>query len=192
MTAAGNAGDLWIFAYGSLMWRPDFPYEERLKARLFGYHRAFCIYSTHYRGTPEHPGLVLGLDRGGSCVGLCFRIAPGSAAATLAAVRARELVTSVYREIAAPVRLADARRHTAVAYAADRTHAQYAGALPLPELLRLVGQGHGVAGPNIDYVRNTHRHLVELGIRDDLLASLAMRARPADVQPPGRTRPPAP
>ena len=84
-----DADDLWIFAYGSLMWRPDFAYDERAGARVYGYHRALCIYSHHHRGTAERPGLVLGLDRGGSCVGLCFRIAAGERAATLDAVRAR-------------------------------------------------------------------------------------------------------
>ncbi len=164
--------ELWIFAYGSLMWRPDFPFEEQRRARIFGFHRALCIYSHHYRGTVERPGLVLGLDRGGSCVGLCFRIAAEAAAATLEAVRTRELVTGVYAEIAAPVRLDDGRRLMAVTYVARRRHSQYAGALPSEELRRLVRQGVGVAGSDIDYVRNTHRHLIELGIEDRALAPL--------------------
>lgn len=174
MVMTPGTEDLWIFAYGSLMWRPDFVYEEQRKARLFGFHRALCIYSHHYRGTPERPGLVLGLDRGGSCVGLCFRIAAKAAAATLAAVRERELVTSVYAEIAAPVRLDDGRRRMAVTYVASRDHPQYAGALPLPELMRFVTQGRGASGPNLDYIRNTHRHLVELGIVDPTLTALSI------------------
>jgi cation transport protein ChaC len=169
------ADDLWIFASGSLMWRPDFVSEERLRARLFGFHRALCIYSHHYRGTPEYPGLVLGLDRGGSCVGLCFRIAASARAATLDAVRRRELITGVYAEIAAPVRLADGRRLSALTYVASRSHAQYAGVLAPEALTRLVAQGRGLSGPNVDYVRNTHRHLVELGIRDDRLAHVLRR-----------------
>ena len=167
-----DSDDLWIFAYGSLMWRPDFDFEERVRARLFGYHRALCIYSHHYRGTPERPGLVLGLDRGGSCVGLCFRIAAPARAATLDAVRRRELITSVYAEIAAPVRLADGRRLAAVSYAARRDHAQYAGALDGAEVARLVAGGHGVAGPNRDYVSSTQDHLAALGIRDERLAAV--------------------
>ncbi len=175
------ADDLWIFAYGSLMWRPDFPFEERLRARLFGFHRALCIYSHHYRGTPEHPGLVLGLDRGGSCVGLCFRIAAAARAATLEAVRRRELITGVYAEIAAPVRLADGRRLPAVTYVASRSHAQYAGVLVPEALTRLVAQGRGLSGPNVDYVRNTHEHLIDLGIHD---AGLADVLRRLDGEPP--------
>ena len=173
MAMTPGTEELWIFAYGSLMWRPDFGFEEQRKARLFGFHRALCIYSHHYRGTPERPGLVLGLDRGGSCVGLCFRIADEAAAATLAAVRKRELVTSVYEEIAAPARLEDGHRRIAITYAARRDHPQYAGALPAEELSRLVAQGSGVSGSNLDYVRNTHRHLLDLGILDPTLAWLS-------------------
>ena len=167
--------DLWIFAYGSLMWRPDFAFEEQRRARVFGLHRALCIYSHHYRGTTEHPGLVLGLDRGGSCVGLCFRIAATVQAATLEAVRRRELITGVYEEIAAPVRLDDGRRLLAVTYVANRTHAQYAGVLPAADVARLVAQGRGVAGPNIDYVRHTHDHLRDLGIDERRLADVVRR-----------------
>ena len=73
--------DLWVFAYGSLTWDPGFPFEEARPALLRGYHRAFCLYSTHYRGTPERPGLVLGLDRGGACRGIAYRIAAPRVAA---------------------------------------------------------------------------------------------------------------
>jgi cation transport protein ChaC len=180
MAASADAQDLWIFAYGSLMWRPDFAFEEVRRARVFGFHRALCIYSHLYRGTPARPGLVLGLDRGGSCVGLCFRIAAEAVAATLAAVRERELVTGVYAEIRAPVRLADGRRRMALTYAARRDHPQYAGALSRPELLRMVWQGSGMSGTNLDYVRNTHQHLLELGVCDPMLAWLSGASSQSD------------
>ena len=173
MPRAGADQDLWIFAYGSLMWRPDFAYAEQRRARVYGFHRALCIYSHHWRGTAERPGLVLGLDRGGSCVGLCFRIAREASAATLAAVRERELVTGVYEEIAAPVRLEHGERLSALTYVARRAHAQYAGGLPMAEQARLVRQGFGVAGSNLDYIRNTLCHLEEIGIRDARLDGLA-------------------
>src|SRR5438045_3660352 len=92
------AGDLWVFGYGSLMWRPDFPFRERVEARLIGAHRALCVYSFFHRGTPERPGLVLGLDRGGTCRGIAFRVAAADRAAAVAYLRAREQVTAVYRE----------------------------------------------------------------------------------------------
>ncbi|ACL59315.1 gamma-glutamylcyclotransferase [Methylobacterium nodulans] len=165
--------DLWVFGYGSLMWNPGFPAVERRKAQLRGYHRALCVLSHVHRGTPERPGLVLGLDRGGSCRGVAFRIAETESAATLAYLRAREQVTAVYVERRLGVTLEDGRRVTAVTYLVDRTHPQYAGRLPEAELLRLVRQGLGRSGANPDYVRNTHQHLLAMGVADPLLARIA-------------------
>src|SRR5256714_13019057 len=94
-----STGDLWVFGYGSLMWRPGFEFLERIPARLIGEHRALCVYSFVHRGTPEKPGLVLGLDRGGACRGVAFRVAEKKRADVVAYLRAREQVTSVYREV---------------------------------------------------------------------------------------------
>ncbi|GAC1507652.1 MAG: hypothetical protein NVS2B1_16790 [Bradyrhizobium sp.] len=91
--------DLWVFGYGSLMWRPGFDFIERIPARLIGEHRALCVYSFVHRGTPEKPGLVLGLARGGACRSIAFRVADHNRAATLAYLRARKQVTSVYCEV---------------------------------------------------------------------------------------------
>src|ERR1700710_3303101 len=90
-----SKGDLWVFGYGSLMWRPDFEFIEKVPARLVGEHRALCVYSFVHRGTPEKPGLVLGLDRGGACRGIAFRVAQNNRAATVGYLREREQVTSV-------------------------------------------------------------------------------------------------
>ncbi|MGY2047496.1 gamma-glutamylcyclotransferase [Methylobacterium sp. JK268] len=166
-------GDLWVFGYGSLMWNPGFPVRERRPARLRGYHRALCVLSHVHRGTPERPGLVLGLDRAGSCRGVAFRVAEAEAARTLAYLRAREQVTAVYVERRLGVTLEDGRRLTAVTYLVDRTHPQYAGRLPESELLRLVRQGRGRSGPNPDYVSQTHQHLLAMGVADPLLARIA-------------------
>jgi cation transport protein ChaC len=167
------SGDLWVFGYGSLMWRPGFPFLERRHAHLHGYHRALCVFSHVHRGTPEQPGLVLGLDRGGRCHGVAFRVAAEEAAATIQYLRDREQVTAVYRDRRLPVRLAGGEGATALAYVVDRSHPQYAGRLPDDELLRLVRQGVGVSGANPDYVRQTHAHLLEMGVTDPVLARLA-------------------
>ena len=98
-------GDLWVFGYGSLMWRPGFAHVETHRARLFGYRRALCIASFVHRGTPERPGLVLGLDRGGSCLGLAFRVPGEREGEVIDYLRERELVTNVYLERRLPIRL---------------------------------------------------------------------------------------
>ncbi|MGO9673094.1 MAG: gamma-glutamylcyclotransferase [Methylocella sp.] len=172
MTAAE---DMWVFGYGSLMWRPGFEFAERQGAEVRGYHRALCVYSHVHRGTSERPGLVLGLDRGGSCKGVAFRVEAAKAGAALAYLRAREQVTSVYREVFLRARLADGGCVRAVSYVADRTHVQYAGRLDRAELVRLVSQGVGQSGDNPDYVRNTQAHLAALAIRDETLDWLARR-----------------
>jgi cation transport protein ChaC len=168
----GEPRDLWVFGYGSLMWRPGFPFLERRHARLNGYHRSLCVYSHVHRGTPERPGLVLGLDRGGSCHGVAFRVPAGEAEATLHYLREREQATAVYRERHLPVELEARRVVVAVAYVVDRRHRQYAGRLPDSELLRHVRQGIGVSGRNPDYVRSTHEHLVQMGVNDPVLKRL--------------------
>jgi cation transport protein ChaC len=172
---AGDAHDLWVFAYGSLMWRPGFAHEEAVRARLTGYRRCFCIYSVHHRGTPERPGMVLGLDRGGVCDGIAFRVRAAHTAATLAYLRAREQVTGVYREALLPVTLEEPqRRHIrALCYLVERAHPGYAGALPLCAQARLVRGARGVSGINLDYFFNTLAHLGALGIREPELERLA-------------------
>lgn len=168
-------GDLWVFGYGSLIWKPGFAFLEQRQARLIGEHRSLCIYSMVHRGTYEKPGLVLGLDRGGACQGVAFRVAAGERKATVAYLREREQVTGVYREVLRSVWLGgDARqRVSALAYVADRSHDQYAGRLTMEEQLRLVRQGRGAYGPNEEYVIATVTALEAQGIRDAPLHRLA-------------------
>jgi cation transport protein ChaC len=169
--------ELWVFGYGSLMWQPGFAFSERAPAALIGAHRSLCIYSFHHRGTLEHPGLVLGLDDGGACRGVAFRVAAENGAETLAYLRAREQVTDVYVEVAKQVSLLDGsgREREAVCFMADRGHPQYAGRLSLERQADLVRSATGLSGSNIDYVLNTVRHLEEVGIHDVELAALAKR-----------------
>jgi glutathione-specific gamma-glutamylcyclotransferase len=171
--------DLWVFGYGSLMWRPGFDFIERIEARLTGAHRALCVFSFVHRGTPEHPGLVLGLDLGGTCRGIAFRVAPAARGRTLAYLRAREQVTAVYRECVRRVWLKGDPRQSvsAVCYMVDRSHVQYAGRLPLAEQLHYVRQGHGQSGANRDYVLATVAAMEAMGLTESDLHLLAERLK---------------
>lgn len=166
-------GDFWVFGYGSLMWRPGFAHVETLRAHLHGFRRSLCVRSFVHRGTAERPGLVLGLDRGGSCIGLAFRVPAELADEVLAYLRERELVTNVYLERRLPVRLDNGETVIAVAYIVDRAHVQYAGALDAREAAAIVSGASGVSGANEDYVLATVDHLKALGIRDPWLESVA-------------------
>ena len=174
---AAKTEDLWVFAYGSLMWRPGFSYLERVSARLYGAHRALCVLSHVHRGTPGRPGLVLGLDRGGTCRGIAYRTPAKHRDATVAYLRAREQVTAVYRETVRTVLLdGDAgRRIQGLCFMVDRSHPQYAGELDLASQLHYVRQGHGRSGANRDYVLATVKELEALGFRDRDLHLLAER-----------------
>src|SRR5262245_46127806 len=183
MTTPGSVRsehDLWVFAYGSLMWRPGFAYAEAWRARLTGYRRCFCIYSVHHRGTPDRLGMVLGLDRGGACEGVAYRVAAVHATEVRRYLRGREQVNGVYREAYLPVEL---ERHPpvevmALAYTVERAHAAYAGRLPLSLQARLIRGGKGLSGANIDYLVSTLRHLGELGIRERDLERLLVMVGP--------------
>jgi cation transport protein ChaC len=171
------SGDFWVFGYGSLMWKPGFHFLERRPARLLGAHRALCVYSHVHRGTPDKPGLVLGLDRGGACRGVAFRVASRKREATIDYLREREQVTGIYRESERPVDLLDEpqERVRALCFLVDRGHAQYAGRLEHEALLHLVRQGHGRSGAGRDYVLATVKEMEALGIRDETLEWLAAR-----------------
>ena len=171
------AAPRWVFAYGSLMWNPGFAVRETEAARLHGFHRAFCIYSEHYRGTPQRPGLILGLLAGGACRGLAHRLPTRDYDAVRRYLWQREIENDgVYVEDVRPIHLADGRIVPSLVYLSDRAHRQFAGKLALARALRLVRQGAGATGTNIDYLRNTLAHLRELGLRDKRLEDLARRA----------------
>jgi len=169
--------DFWVFGYGSLMWRPGFDHLAAVPARLSGMHRSLCVYSWFHRGTKELPGLVLGLDRGGACRGMAFRVAGGERARVLDYLRERELVTSAYHEVERPVRLRQPGEPevAAITYVVDRRHEQYAGKLTPEQLLEQIRGRVGKSGGNAEYVLNTVRHMKSLGVRDAVLEWLAER-----------------
>jgi cation transport protein ChaC len=164
--------DFWIFAYGSLIWNPGFTFREKAIATLRGWHRAMCILSTHYRGCHQAPGLVLGLDHGGCCRGVAYRVDPDRAGAVKDYLDSRELITGVYHARNIPITLIDGRRVEAYVYIAKRGHPQYAGVLPAEAAARLIRQGCGKGGTSRDYLASTVRHLESLGLRDRTLNRL--------------------
>ena len=173
---APPAGDLWVFAYGSLMWKPGFPFAESHLARLHGYHRSLCIWSVVHRGTRRRPGLVFGLDAGGSCVGMAYRVPPKSVTPTLEYLVERELVTDVYHPRLHRVHIPDGAVQ-ALTFVVDRGHWQYAGRPSMREVTATVATARGRSGANRDYVTNTFTHLQELGIYDPHLDQISQALR---------------
>jgi cation transport protein ChaC len=169
-------GDAWVFTYGSLMWDPGFRHSAAEPALLRGYHRSFCIDSNRYRGTIEAPGLVLGLDPGGACRGIAFRIAAADRAAALEALWQREMRRGVYWPRLLPVTTPQ-RRRIALAFVANRSHEGYAGRLAIDEVARRIASCRGERGANIDYLLNTLRHLEALGVQDHHLLRLMAHVR---------------
>lgn len=179
-----NARDPWIFAYGSLMWNPGFDFVERCEARLIGAHRALCIYSFHHRGTQEAPGLVLGLDVGGSCRGIAYRVAADRWREVHAYLTEREQISGVYREVMRRIDLLGPREDReeasslrALTYVVNRAHPQFAKGLSLEDQLRLVRHAQGRSGPNRDYVLATVHALEGLGLADRDLSWIARHLR---------------
>ena len=169
---------VWVFGYGSLMWRPGFVPDAFEPARLDGFRRSLCIQSHHYRGTPDRPGVVLGLveSEGAACVGRAIGFDPTRATEIMRYLDERELVTNVYERREVPLYLIDAR--TVVqswAYIARPDHEQFLGSLAEDELVELVCQGTGSAGTCQDYVVNTLRHLNDIGIEEPWLEHLSGR-----------------
>lgn len=180
-------GPVWIFGYGSLMWKPGFDFIRSVPARLDGWHRALCIRSEHWRGTPERPGCVLGLAAGGSCVGRAFAIDPCAEAAILEALDARENVRGyLYERRRVPVTLLDTGELVpAWTYLARTEDPRFERDLPREELLRRLREARGLGGTNLDYLRETVAHLAELGIREPELEALLADAlgQPAERSP---------
>lgn len=176
-------GDLWIFGYGSLMWKPGFEHAERRLARLDGYARRFGMWSWHYRGTQEVPGLVLGLDwaSGKSCTGVAFRVERDAERGIRDYLQQRELISYAYFETLQTVTLLDGDQDAgtceALCYILDRTHPQYAGGLSIEEQAGCISRASGRSGPNADYLHSTCSHLTELGIEDEELQALSRRVK---------------
>lgn len=164
--------DVWVFGYGSLIWRPEFDFVERRIALLRGHHRALCLWSRVNRGTPEQPGLVFGLDRGGSCKGVVYRLAGAQVPDFFPRLWDREMSTGAYlpRWIRCET---DKGPVQALVFIMDRSGPAYVRGLPRDTLVEIVRRAHGRYGPCTDYVLDTDRALCEAGIQDRQLRTIA-------------------
>lgn len=174
--------DWWVFAYGSLVWNPLFDFEEKRVVTTHGYHRSFCLSSRINRGTPDKPGLVLGLDRGGRCRGVAYRIAPDHAESELRLIWRREMMMGAYLPRWVEVNDGETR-FRAIAFTINRASPAYAGRLPPQAIIERLMSCHGRMGPGIDYLLHTAEALRACGIADrhlqelcDLAAAIKARA----------------
>lgn len=172
-----DQNEMWVFGYGSLMWRPGFDYLEAQPATLPGYHRDLCVLSYVYRGTPEVPGLVMGLNPGGHCAGRAFRVARANQQAVIAYLDQREMINQVYEPTWVDVTLGDDRQVQAYTFVAVRDHDQYVGHLGQADKLIYLCQGVGRGGTSLQYLENTCAHLRELGIHDGGLEEILQAAQ---------------
>jgi cation transport protein ChaC len=167
--------DLWLFGYGSLIWNPGLPAVETVRGRVHGYHRGLYLWSRVNRGTPDRPGLVLALDRGGSCTGIAFRMAAEGAEPHLDTLWRREMAMGSYRPAWLPCTLADGRRVEALAFVMRRDVPSYTGKLDDPVVRHVFGCATGIYGSTLDYVSRTVNALRESGMPDRALEALLRR-----------------
>ena len=172
----GGRDDLWIFGYGSLIWRPDFAYAERRAATVHGWHRALKMWSRVNRGTPECPGLVFGMLSGGSCRGMVFRVDHSHARQVMVNLWQREMVLGVYDPRWLNCRTPQGAVR-ALAFTLSRKSPSYTGVLADEEYRRIFAQASGIYGTTRDYAEATHAELQRMGIHDRALSRLIALAR---------------
>jgi len=176
-TLAANPGrDVWVFGYGSLMWNPAFHYIERRAGLVRGYHRSFCLRTELGGGEPGKPGLMLALDRGGSCHGVAFKIADDAVEEELDIVWKREMLAGAYRPRWLRVSSPDGDCH-AVTFVINRDFRHYAGGLPECETVRYLATAGGRLGTCREYLENTVQQLDMLGVRDGTMHALLRKVR---------------
>jgi len=190
-----GTSDLWLFGYGSLIWNPGLPTVEATRSRVHGYHRGLYLWSRVNRGTPEQPGLVLALDRGGSCSGIAYRLDAAGAMPHLEALWRREMPMGSYRPAWLPCTLADGRRIAALAFVMRRDVPSYTGKLSDQTVSAVLGCATGRYGTTLDYVNRTVEALRASGMPDRALEALLRRcerqreAQRAEAQPDAAARP---
>lgn len=170
---AHSGEDIWIFGYGSLVWNPSFEFDQRKQAHLFGYHRRFCLRTTITRGSPEKPGLVLGLDHGGSAKGIIFRMPASIAAQECDVIWKREMLSGAYAPSWVKVKNQDGEGVKAITFIIRRDHPSFAARMPEQHSAKIIAEASGIIGTNSEYLFNTDAALTAEGINDFSLKRLA-------------------
>jgi cation transport protein ChaC len=186
MTRYAPGDEVWVFAYGSLMWNPALEFAESSTCQVQGWHRSFCFWTPLGRGTPELPGLMLALERGGSCEGIAYRLAPEQVKSELGILWNREMLAGYYKPQWVPATLRDGRTVTAVTFEVDTGHCQYCGDLPVDKQAHHIAFAEGRRGACRDYLANTAAHARALGIHDPYIEDMVVRVahlRGEDVPP---------
>jgi cation transport protein ChaC len=186
LTHHAPGAEVWVFAYGSLMWNPALEFAESSTCVVQGWHRSFCFWTPLGRGTPELPGLMLALERGGSCEGIAYRLAPEQVKSELAILWNREMLAGYYQPQWVPATLRDGRTVTAVTFEVDAGHCQYCGDLPIERQAHHIAFAEGRRGACRDYLANTAAHARALGIHDPYIEDMVARVahlRGEDVSP---------
>jgi cation transport protein ChaC len=181
--------DVWVFAYGSLMWNPAIEFTEATPCSIEGWRRSFCFWVPLGRGTPELPGLMLALEGGGACEGIAYRLAPHQVHSELGILWNREMLSGVYQPRWVPAVLRDGRTVMAITFVVDPQHCQYCGDLPIERAAHHIAFAEGRRGPCRDYLANTVEHARSLGIHDPYIEELVVRVadlRGEPVLPAGR------
>ncbi len=181
--------DVWVFAYGSLMWNPAIEFTEATPCSIEGWRRSFCFWVPLGRGTPELPGLMLALEGGGACEGIAYRLAPHQVHSELGILWNREMLSGVYQPRWVPAVLRDGRTVMAITFVVDPQHCQYCGDLPIERTAHHIAFAEGRRGPCRDYLANTVEHARSLGIHDPYIEELVVRVadlRGEPVLPAGR------
>lgn len=169
--------DAWVFGYGSLMWNPAINVLDSRKAHVRGYHRTFCLTLSVGRGVPEKPGLMLGIDRGGSCTGVAHRIAANEVESELSILWLREMMSGAYEPRWVNADVDGHKRTRVLTFVINRSHPRYEGTLAETEVARRIAHAEGIIGTNRDYLYRTARYLAERGIEDGPLRGLERRVR---------------
>ena len=169
--------NIWVFGYGSLIWNPSFNFDLRKQAHLFGYHRRFCLRTTITRGSPEKPGLVLGLDRGGSAKGILFRIPALIAARECDVIWKREMLSGAYLPSWVKVKTHNGKPIKALTFIIKRNHASYAAPMPDEDSVKIIAEARGIIGSNSEYLFNTEKALKAEDIKDNKLKKISAMVR---------------